>query len=588
MRTNRRDGRRRLPTTCQRFAAFGCLLVMSLLLDLPFPALAAPGDFDPSFDADGRVLSHFGGSEGAIALLMQSDGKLVAGGLSNASNPTSNDFALARYNPDGSLDTSFGAGGFVLTDFGDQELIIALVQQADGKLVAGGTSTINGDQDFALARYHPDGSLDTSFGSAARVLTGFGGRQERVQALIQQPDGKLVAAGLTRIGGSNSPRDIVLARYNPDGSLDTGFGDDGRVRTNFGADRDDGALALVQQPDGRLVAAGFTNGAFALVRYNSDGSFDTGFGNGGAVRTPFGGAVAARSLVRQPDGKLVAAGNSGAAGARDFTLARYNPDGSLDTGFGVGGRVVTELGNSDDRVLELVQQPDGKLVAAGRSNASAAERFDVALARYLANGSLDTSFGIGGVVRTDFASATSSSLSSVGLALQTDAKVATAGQSDASGDSDFALARYLLADEQPQPPPTCGGRPATILGTAGADTMRGTLGNDVILGLAGNDMIRGLAGNDVLCGGPGRDTLIGGDGNDRLLGKSGRDRLFGDRGRDRLDGGSGRDHCRGGQGRNTTIRCDDRNAPPPPRPPDPPPPPPDPCPPISNSPCDLE
>jgi uncharacterized delta-60 repeat protein len=370
--------------------------------------------------------------------------------------------------------------------------------------------------------------------------------------------------------------------------LDTGFGGDGHVRTNFG-DRDDGALALVQQPDGRLVAAGFSDAAFALVRYNPDGSFDTSFGGGdGALRTPFGGGVAARALVRQPDGKLVAAGQSGATGIPDFTLARYNPDGSLDTSFGVGGRVVTEFGNSDDRILELVQQPDGKLVAAGRSNASAAERFDVALARYLANGSLDTSFGIGGVVRTDFASTTSSSLSFVGLALQTDAKVATAGQSDASGDPDFALARYLLTDEQPQPPPTCGGRPATILGTAGADTMRGTLGNDVILGLAGNDMIRGLAGNDTICGGTGRDTLIGGDGNDRLLGKSGKDQLFGDGGRDTLDGGTGLDRCRGGQGRDTTIRCDDRNAPPPPRPPDPPLPPPDPCPPISNSPCDLE
>ncbi|MGH8570451.1 MAG: hypothetical protein ACREXU_21220, partial [Gammaproteobacteria bacterium] len=236
------------------------------------------------------------------------------------------------------------------------------------------------------------------------------------------------------------------------------------------------------------------------------------------------GAVAARALVRQPDGKLVAAGNFGATGVRDFALARYNPDGSLDT-----------------------------------------------------------SFGAGGLVRTDFAS--TFPLSFIGLALQTDVKVVTAGRSDASGDLDFALARYLLTDEQPQPPPTCGGRPATILGTAGADTMRGTLGRDVILGLAGNDTIRGLAGNDTICGGTGRDTLIGGDGNDRLLGKSGKDRLFGDGGQDRLDGGTDRDRCRGGQGRNTTIRCEDRNAP---RPPDPPPPPPDPCPPISNSPCDLE
>jgi len=561
--------------------------LVSLLLGLPVSAFAAPGDFDPSFDADGRVLTHFSGFEAANTLLVQSDGKLVAGGFSNASNPSSNDFALARYNPDGSLDTSFGTGGRVLTAFGGQDFIIALVQQADGKLVAAGGSNVRGDLDFALARYNPDGSLDPSFGSGGLVITEFGGGGERVEALIQQPDGKLVAAGVTGIGGSDSPRDFAMARYNSDGSLDTGFGFGGRLLTFLGAATDDFAFALVQQPDGKLVAAGGTdalgsNAAFALVRYNPDGSFDTTFGVGGGVLTPFGGGVAARALVRQPDGKLVAAGESSATGIPDFTLARYNPDGSLDASFGIGGLVFTDFGgNTDDVAEELVLQPDGKLVAAGGSNATG--RFDVAMARYLPNGSLDTSFGAGGLVRTDFGSTFPRFF--IGLALQTDAKVITAGQSDASGDLDFALARYLLTDEQPQPPPTCGGRPATILGTAGADTMRGTLGTDVILGLAGNDMIRGLAGNDTICGGTGRDTLIGGDGNDRLLGVSGRDRLFGDRGRDRLDGGTGRDRCRGGQGRNTTIRCEDRNAP---RPPDPAPPPPNPCPPISNAPCGLD
>jgi len=559
---------------------------MSLLLGAPVPALAAPGDFDPSFDADGRVLTHFGGFEGANALIVQSDGKLVAGGDSTAIS--SNDFALARYNPDGSLDSSFGTGGRVLTAFGGQDVIIALVQQADGKLVAAGVLNVGGGQDLALLRYHPDGSVDTSFGVAGLVLIEFGGSGKFARALIQQLDGKLVVAGRTRIGGSDSPGDFALARYNPEGSPDTGFGVGGRVLTDFGGNTDDGAQELVQQPDGKLVAAGSSsNGAFALARYNPDGSLDASFGVGGRVLTRFGGAGAARALVRQPDGKLVAAGISGATGVGDFSLVRYNADGSLDASFGVNGRVLTDFGgNTDDGAQELVQQPDGKLVAAGRSNASAAERFDVALARYLANGSLDASFGIGGVVRTDFASTTFRGRL-FGLALQTDAKVATAGSSDASGDSDFALARYLLTDEQPQPPPTCGGRPATILGTAGADRMRGTLGTDVILGLAGNDTIRGLAGNDTICGGTGRDTLIGGDGNDRLFGVSGRDRLFGDRGRDRLDGGTSRDRCRGGQGRNTTIRCEDRNAPPPPRPQDPPPPRPNPCPPFSNVPCGL-
>lgn len=408
------DGRLSVPTTLHPVSLRARRSLISLSLCLPLPVLAAPGDFDPSFDADGRVLTHFGGFEGAIAVLVQSDGKLVAGGFSNATTPTSNDFALARYNPDGRLDAGFGAGGLVLTAFGGQDFVISLVQQADGKLVAAGGSNVAGDLDFALARYNPDGSLDPSFGSAGRVLTGFGGGEERVEALIQQPDGKLVAAGVTRIG-ANSPRDFALARYNADGSL-------------------------------------------------------------------------------------------------------------------------------------------------------------------------DPSFGSGGFVRTDFTSSTTP-LAFVGLALQTDARLVTAAGSDASEDVDFGLARYLLTDEQPPLPPTCGGRPATILGSAGPDTMRGTLGPDVILGLGGNDTVRGLAGNDSLCGGPGDDRLIGGDGKDRLLGASGNDRLFGDADRDRLDGGTGRDRCRGGPGRDAAIGCEGRE---PRRPPDPPPPPPNPCPIISNIPCGLE
>lgn len=464
------DGRLSVPTTLHPVSLRARRSLISLSLCLPLPVLAAPGDFDPSFDADGRVLTHFGGFEGAIAVLVQSDGKLVAGGFSNATTPTSNDFALARYNPDGRLDAGFGAGGLVLTAFGGQDFVISLVQQADGKLVAAGGSNVAGDLDFALARYNPDGSLDPSFGSAGRVLSGFGGGEERVEALIQQPDDKLVAAGESR-----------------------------------------------------------------------------------PIDTP------------------------------DFTLARYNADGSLDPSFGVGGRVITNfIGNSDDVAEELVLQSDGKLVAAGRSNATG--RFDVALVRYLPNGSLDASFGSGGFVRTDFTSSTTP-LAFVGLALQTDARLVTAAGSDASEDVDFGLARYLLTDEQPPLPPTCGGRPATILGSAGPDTMRGTLGPDVILGLGGNDTVRGLAGNDSLCGGPGDDRLIGGDGKDRLLGASGNDRLFGDADRDRLDGGTGRDRCRGGPGRDAAIGCEGRE---PRRPPDPPPPPPNPCPIISNIPCGLE
>ena len=370
--------------------------------------------------------------------------------------------------------------------------------QPDGKIVAAGFSDGGnaGDSDFALARYNPDGSLDPSF-SGGGFRTFFGGSSESAKALVIQPDGKLVAAGFSNGGGAGD-FDFALARYNPDGSLDPAFdggiGANGAFRTFLGGDSE-GANALVVQPDGKLVAAGFSNAGgpndfdFALVRYLPNGSLDTGFGFGGTLRTFFGGdSEGANALVIQADGKLIAAGFSNGAGPDDFdfAVARFNPDGSLDTSFGGGigatGGFLTFLGGGNFEGAEaLAIQPDGKLVAAGFSNSG--------------------------------------------------------------GDDDFALTRYVLTDDTPPPPLRCGGRAVTILGTSGKDTIRGTEGPDVILGLGGNDVIRALGGDDILCGGPGKDRLIGGQGKDRMFGQGGKDRLFGDKGKDRHDGGSGRDTC---------------------------------------------
>ncbi len=388
----------------------------------------------------------------------------------------------------GDLDTSFSADGGVLADFGGFEEASAVLVQPDGKLVAAGSASIGGNRDFALARFHPDGSLDTSFGSAGLVLTDFGdGSDDGAAALAIQPDGKLVAAGFSNAGNPGD-FDFAVARYNPDGSLDTSFGG-GTLRTFFGGNAE-GANALVIQLDGKIVAAGFSNAGspgdfdFALVRYLPDGSLDTGFGFGGTLRTFFGGDnEGANALVIQSDGKLIAAGFSNGAGPEDldFALARYNPDGSLDTSFGGGGFRTFLGGGSFEGAEALAIQADGRLVAAGFSNSG--------------------------------------------------------------GDDDFALTRYFLTDVAPPPPPRCGGRPVTILGTPGNDTIRGTAGPDVILGLEGNDVIRGLEGDDVLCGGPGKDRLIGGPGRDRMFGQGENDKLFGDKGKDLHNGGSGRDRC---------------------------------------------
>lgn len=412
----------------------------------------------------------------------------------------------------GDLDPTFGPGGRVLTDLGGGDGASALVVQPDGKVVAAGGSTVN----FALARYHPDGSLDNSFGNAGVVLADFGA-PSRAQALILQSDAKLVAAGAT---GDN--HDFALARYNPDGSLDSSFGNGGLVVTDLGGGTDDaGAFTLVLQPDGKLVAAGAATENFVLARYHPDGSLDSGFGNGGVVLTDFGADSGAEALVLQPDAKLVAAGRISFLGTRDFALARYNADGSLDTSFDGDGRVLTDFGGP---ARALLLQPDGKLVAAGGSSGN------FALVRYNPDGGRDTSFGNRGLVRTDLGG------SAQALVLQPDGQLVAAGSSGRF----FALARYFGTV-------ACRGLSVTIFGTSGPDTIRGTRRRDVIHGLRGNDIIRGLGGNDILCGGAGRDTLAGGKGNDRL---------FGDAGKDRLDGGLGRDRCNGGPGRDTVTACE--------------------------------
>src|SRR5436309_5767240 len=305
--------------------------------------------------------------------------------------------APARAFP-GGLDASFGTSGTVITDFaGDADAALALVRQADGKLVAAGRSNTAGSADFALCRYGAEGELDPAFGTGGRVLTDFGGNRcaggprnarpcqshdecspggacvssdDVAWALALQGDGKVVAAGERRacVGGEHdgercqvdadcgSPPDVcvadfALARYNADGSVDLTFGSGGRVVTDFGGD--DTAFALAVQPDGKIVVAGVSNGAgtmdFALARYESDGTLDATFGSGGRVVTDLGGNGGndeAFALVVQPDGRLVAAGASTAAGSLDFdfALARYNTDGTLDATFRNSGQVVTDFG----------------------------------------------------------------------------------------------------------------------------------------------------------------------------------------------------------------------------------------------------
>ncbi|MFF1396789.1 calcium-binding protein [Streptomyces sp. NPDC058287] len=644
----------------------------AFVLLCPGAALAAPGDLDPSFGTGGKVTTDFGANDGAEGVALQADGKVVAVGNSGAG------FALARYNTDGSLDTSFDTDGKVTTDFGSPSanLAHAVALQADGKIVVAGLvgDPVTAEGNFALARYNTDGSLDTSFGTGGKVITDMGGADGAFGVAVQA-DGRIVAAGLS--GAGTAGDNFALARYNADGSLDTSFDNDGKVITDFGGD--DPGHGVAVQADGKIVAVGASaplntgDYDFALARYNTNGSLDTSFDTDGKVTTAFGeDSDTASDVVLQPDGKIVAFGHSdqlpGNITDFDFALARFNADGSLDTSFDTDGKSTADLGGRDFGA-GVALQGNGKMVAVG-SNEAASNVVDFGLARFNADGSLDTSFGTGGKVITRFGGGSGNN-GATGVAVQADGKIVAVGHSNSPID-DFALARYeggeavdvsvtktgpgtvSLGDQasytmtvtntsttqsatavtltdalsgpgqllsatpsqgtctttatsancalgtlapgasatvtvtaEPtatgtlsdtatvsaaQSDPAPGNNTATetttvdnahgctITGTSAADNLVGTNRNDVICGLGGNDTINagngndtiyGGTGNDVVDGGNSDDTVNGGPGNDTLNGGNGSDTLNGDQGNDTLNGENGTDTLNGGPGNDT-------------------------------------
>jgi uncharacterized delta-60 repeat protein len=403
-------------------------------LAVAVPAQARAGDLDPSFGTGGKVVTDIAGQlDEALAVAVQANGKVVAAGRADESDVSAlGDFALVRYRANGTLDPGFGTGGKVKLDFtgaGGDDVVNALAVQANGRLVAAGHAL----NDWALARFRQDGTLDPSFGTGGKVTTALGGQ---IRALVVQADGKLVAAG---VAGS----DFALARYNPNGTLDAGFGTDGIVRTDFPGVLFAEAHALAPQADGRLVAAGSAGSeAFALARYNPDGTLDARFGTGGVVTTAFGGFFnEANALVVQENGKIAAAGLNFGATA-DFAVARYRANGTLDPGFGAGGMVTTGFAGGGT-AAGLVVQADGRLVAAGTADPGTGTGRDFALVRYRHDGSLDPSFGAGGKVTTDFGANGLDRANA--LALQADGKLVAAGSPNNyfGFGSDFGLARYL-------------------------------------------------------------------------------------------------------------------------------------------------
>jgi uncharacterized delta-60 repeat protein len=327
---------------------------------------AAIAALDPSFGSGGKV---FATGAPITDIALQADGKIVAVGTQGG------DFVVQRYNPDGTLDNSFNSGGVRTIDFGGTDHAEAVAIQADGKIVVVG-STSNGDN-IAVARLTAAGALDTSFDTDGLKTIDFTGAGESGNAVVIQSDGKIVIAGTT---GSN----FAFVRLNAaDGSFDTTFNGTGKQTADLGGT--DIAYSVALQSNGAIVAAGtISNSDFGVVRLTSAGALDNSFDSDGRVGINMGGADIARSIVIQPDGKLLVAGSNGA----DMAVARLLTNGSLDPSFNGTGKQTVDITGPDD-ARAMVLQSDGRILLIGDTGNNAS---DTAVVRLTSSGALDTTF----------------------------------------------------------------------------------------------------------------------------------------------------------------------------------------------------
>ena len=401
----------------------------------------ANGALDPGFGSAGKVSTTFGGDDTAMAL--QADGKIVMVGGS------SGDYLLARYHADGSLDASFGTGGLVTSDIGsgsaDEARAVAI--QADGKIVVAGNAVVGRTSnnqfnfDFAVARFNADGSPDLSFGSGGKVTTDFNGQTDRAFAVAIQGDGKIVVAG-SATPASGISTDFAVARYDSAGAPDGSFGSGGKLTTDIGGAIDI-AQNIVVQPNGAILVSGVLAlgsssalGHAGLARYDAIGNPDNSFGTAGKLTLP--NLALGEALALQADGRIVIAGSAPIGGRSAFAVMRLGGNGAIELGFGSSGLATAAFSIEDDFARAVLVQADNRIVVAGQS--SNRINPDFAVARFAANGALDASFGSAGKLTIDFFGSFDGAEN---IAVQPDGKIVVSGFATNGSRTGYGLVRIL-------------------------------------------------------------------------------------------------------------------------------------------------
>jgi uncharacterized delta-60 repeat protein len=400
-------------------------------------SLAGAQALDSSFGAGGKVELDFGVSVAPSDAALQPDGKIVVVGTTDNFQIATQVFGVTRLLPNGSVDTTFGNQGAVMTAFTNFiNSPNAVAIQLDGKIVVAGETQSSDDSinRFAVARYNPNGSLDTTFGSGGRVTpeffnVTFGGVREVADVILLQPDNKIIVAGVA-IQGARLPANSALVRLNPNGTLDSTFGNGGKVAVNsIGLIT---SLALLS--NGQILAL---NNVGGIAQFDARGNLASSVTSGTIVASSNNAVSAFES-----NGRFVTAGGAHGITRRDIdiTVIGFNPTGSIDHTFNSPVFDFREENTiSVDSAQIVAIQPDGKILVGGLSSDSSSTVFG--LGRLNTNGSLDSSFGSGGVLTTRFEG--SDQISSI--MIQTDGKILAVGQAfnSSTGRGNLAIARYL-------------------------------------------------------------------------------------------------------------------------------------------------
>ncbi|CAN5215675.1 hypothetical protein BH11BAC5_BH11BAC5_14380 [soil metagenome] len=358
------------------------------------------GTLDNSFGVNGISITDIASTDdyAGPVIIDNSDRIVVAGYAVNPAISASVNFALVRYNSNGLIDSSFATGGKLDAglDQGNTRFYRIAVQ-TDGKLVAAGSTWNGTNYDFALVRYNNDGSIDKTFGKNGNQILDFGATEE-VNGLAIQADGKIIAAGSSY---TNSGGIFCVARYKTNGTLDSTYSEDGKSTIGIGTADILSNIAL--QADGKLVLAGMTytdinydSTSFSVARLTTEGILDSTFNNTGKQLTSFDRASNGSSVVIQGNGKIVVTGWAVISGKDNFALARYNANGSLDSSFSHDGKQTSVFGGDDYFGTSMAIQNDGKIILAGYGETLDGARNYAVLARYNSNGDLDNSFGNAG------------------------------------------------------------------------------------------------------------------------------------------------------------------------------------------------